>query len=93
MTYEKEYRKALIKCGYRYRDMLDNDKWDYVELSVFVDDFIESSEKGAPVPKMCRWLGYIQGVLIENGLTSIEAERDWTRPLFEPLDNHGDTNV
>lgn len=35
-----------------------------------------------PIDKLSRWLGYIQGVLIERGLTTVQEERDFSRPLF-----------
>lgn len=35
-----------------------------------------------PIDKLSRWLGYIQGVLIERGLTTVQRERDFSRPLF-----------
>lgn len=37
--------------------------------------------------KANRWLGFVQGVLIAGGATSIEEERDHTRPHFHSL--HG----
>ena len=35
-----------------------------------------------PIDKLSRWLGYIQHYIISNGLTSVEAERNFSRPLF-----------
>jgi len=37
---------------------------------------------GLPIDKLSRWLGYIQGVIIERNLTTIQTERDFSRPLF-----------
>lgn len=34
------------------------------------------------VDKMSRWVGFIQGILYNNGITTIEAERDFCRPLY-----------
>jgi len=34
------------------------------------------------VDKLSRWLGFIQAVIIINGYSSIEAERNITRPWF-----------
>jgi hypothetical protein len=34
------------------------------------------------IDKKSRWLGFIQGVLIVHGITSIEKERNITRPWF-----------
>jgi len=39
-----------------------------------------------PKDKTGRWLGYVQCILIEvEGVTTIEDERDYTRPLFHEL--------
>lgn len=81
------YYLALHKCAERYRDML-------IEAATYTDDplwrfnmeFMFACRDRLPLMKLNRWLGYIQGVLIERGHTTVEAERDWTRPLFRPLD-------
>lgn len=38
-----------------------------------------------PTDKMHRWLGFVQGVLIAQQFTTVDAERDFTRPLFHSL--------
>ena len=38
---------------------------------------------GMNVSKYSRWLGFIQGCLISSGRTTVEAERDRTRPWFK----------
>lgn len=79
------YHDALLKCAERYRDMMmERERGSAVWK--FNEEFMAGCRDGMPVPKLCRWLGYIQGVLIERGLTTVGAERDWTRPLFRPLD-------
>jgi hypothetical protein len=88
------YHAALHKCAERYRVMLQEHSWPgKIDLAVFNIEFMTGCRDGIPIPKLCRWLGYIQGVLIANGATTVEAERDWTRPLFRPIDfpeNEGD---
>lgn len=83
---ELEYREALGKCIKRYIDMnrmyQDSRGWS---LDKFMYLFVENLDT-YPVTKLSRWLGYIQGVLIERGRTTVEIERDWTRPLFRPLE-------
>lgn len=37
---------------------------------------------GFSVDKFSRWLGFIQGILIIRGLTTVQAERDITRSWF-----------
>lgn len=32
--------------------------------------------------KAGRWLGFVQGLMIERGLTTVHVERDFTRPYF-----------
>jgi len=35
-----------------------------------------------PYDKTGRWIGFIQGILAAQGLLNIQAERDFTRPMF-----------
>jgi hypothetical protein len=35
-----------------------------------------------PIDKTSRWLGFVQGILVIRGFTSVQAERDFSRPLF-----------
>ena len=37
--------------------------------------------------KANRWLGFVQGMLTVAGLIQVDAERDYTRPLFHAI--HG----
>ena len=93
---ELSYYRSLAVCGLRYRTMLydfihDSDwksvkREDATKLLRFLEDFIKGIEDELPLMKLNRWLGYIQGVLISWGVTTVEAERDFTRPLFRPLD-------
>lgn len=39
-------------------------------------------DKTMPYGKLCRWLGFIQGILCVSGVTTTQAERDFTRPIF-----------
>jgi len=41
--------------------------------------------KHMPLDKLARWTGYIQGSLIAEGVTTIDKERDRTRPIFTPF--------
>lgn len=40
------------------------------------------TDETMPLDKINRWVGFVQGVLAANGLLSVAAERDRTRPLF-----------
>lgn len=44
---------------------------------------INLKEQTITYDKANRWVGFIQGVLIANGITTVENERDYTRPLFQ----------
>lgn len=78
--WETKYYDAIFKCVERYREMAS--KNEFFDLVVFLSEF----EGGIPLTKLNRWLGYVQGVLIERKATTVEEERNWTRPLFRPLD-------
>jgi hypothetical protein len=87
------YRDALLKCADRYLGMATpgGDLYEFLEEfhhKIDGEPYGRFTERGDPNPllKLNRWLGYIQGVLIESGITTVEAERDWTRPLFRPID-------
>lgn len=100
-----QYYDALSKCGERYRDMLSvyidqNEYWgwtahptstDAKELKSFIAEFIAGCANQMPLMKLNRWLGYIQGSLIQWKITSVQVERDWTRPLFRPMDYDDET--
>jgi hypothetical protein len=87
-----EYYEALRKCGERYNGMVTYIDWEYEgdeELFEFVQEFRGGVQNRLPLMKLNRWLGYIQGCLIDRGHTTVQAERDWTRPLFRSL-NYGE---
>lgn len=43
-----------------------------------------------PIDKTSRWLGFVQGCLAMRGLSSVDTERDVSRPLFhEAYKNEG----
>jgi len=65
--------------GYPEPVQEDNPGTGWNHLSWMLDQ-IPSLEFG----KACRWLGFVQGILIGQGLTTVEAERDFTRPFFKP---------
>jgi len=77
-VWTRRYYDAILACVWRYREMAVN----MPDLLTFLDEFT----RDVPIVKLSRWLGYVQGVLVERGKTTVQAERDWTRPLFRPLD-------
>jgi hypothetical protein len=76
------YYQALEACVERYEAMSHQDP----DLLEFLSEFRIGIQNKLPLMKLNRWLGYIQGVLIERKRTTVQAEREWTRPLFKPLD-------
>lgn len=73
-----QYREAIRLCLDRYEQMAqENPLKPSHFLLTFIDEF-RSVLDTYPLTKLNRWLGYIQGVLIERGDTTVEAERDWT---------------
>jgi hypothetical protein len=47
------------------------------------DMLLHETTQHYSLDKKSRWLGFIQAVLILNGITTIEAERNRTRPWFK----------
>ena len=100
-SHSSKYYYSLLRCGWRYRSLLetyivDNDYWSWqeartsrdeaIKLKSFIQEFLDGCRDNLPLMKLNRWLGYIQGSLIQWRITSVEAERNWTRPLFKNLD-------
>lgn len=77
---ETAYYDAIDKCIERYTEMAD--RYAHTDLLLFLKDF----GRDVPLYKLNRWLGYVQCALIERHVTTVRIERDWTRPLFRPLD-------
>ena len=46
------------------------------------EPMVRDDGQGMAVDKYSRWLGFIQGCLIMHGVTTVNAERDRTRPWF-----------
>lgn len=88
---EDQYYTALEICINRYADMLNQ----YGGIATidsdlqFIDTFNQGLADRLPLMKLNRWIGFIQGTVIRLGLTTVENERDFTRPLFRPLDFGG----
>jgi hypothetical protein len=78
MSWVDNYYAAIFTCVERYRTMAEG----MPDVLAFLDEF----KRNVPIVKLSRWLGYVQGVLIERGKTTVTAERDTTRSLFRPLD-------
>lgn len=46
-----------------------------------------------PDLKIGKWLGYIEGVLISNNLTTVNAEREFSREYYHEHYNELDINI
>ena len=58
---------------------------DLVEQALSLAEYAPSHLHEIDEGKANRWLGFVQGVVIAGGLTTVQAERDFTRPLFHAL--------
>lgn len=74
------YYHSILTCADRYKDMAQQHGCQDLL------DFLEEFNRDVPLLKIDRWLGYVQGVLIERKITTVTEERDWTRKYFRPLD-------
>ena len=59
----------------------DNHPFSLHNLRWMCNTIIEHGETW-PIDKVGRWLGYIQAGMIMHELTSVNTERDFSRPLF-----------
>lgn len=48
-------------------------------------DQIKKNADTWPSDKLNRWLGFVQGILVLHGITTVEDERKRTRPIFHTL--------
>lgn len=77
------YRDMLKSKGATARDCTqDGDPTSLDHLLWMCEHCLKniSDASGMSVDKFSRWMGYIQGVLVCKGLTTVEAERNTTRP-------------
>lgn len=86
MMDNERYYAALVSCGVRYFNMIVHDENRDEDLMEFIKLFLKGCADKLPLMKLNRWLGYIQGTLIAQNYTTVQEERDWTRPYFRPLD-------
>lgn len=79
---EGRYLQTIKGVVQRYQTIGTRD----AELERFMAEIVAGCQSGLPSSKLNRWLGYVQGVLIERGFLTVAEERDATRPVFRPLD-------
>ncbi len=76
----------LIRAHYfmirRYRSIIEGRNFKDEE---FLLNFCDSALSIANPDKLSRWIGYIQGVLIERGILDTKFERDVSREIYKPI--------
>jgi hypothetical protein len=88
--------KAALALFTRYRDLIVERQ---AEMAVDVTDcapehliklcneVIENHQR-YPFDKLCRWMGFVQGVLAAQGIIQVETEREFSRPLLHAIHNY-----
>jgi hypothetical protein len=85
--------KAVLALFTRYRDMIVERK---AEMTVEVKDCgpehliklcneVIDNHQRYPFDKLCRWMGFVQGVLAFQGIIQVEQEREFSRPLLHAI--------
>jgi len=97
---------AHLKLSQRYLDMINLDFERRHSLNISLEDPINEKEKIYlmlmtisdnvlcwPPDKSSRWLGYCQYYMINKGYTTVNKERDYSRPLFHDAYNKLGYNI
>jgi len=74
--------EAHLKLIKRYKKMIGSNRNEEDENIYKMLLTLQENIKIFPSDKSSRWLGYIQRYLIEQKLTTVQEERDFSRPLF-----------
>lgn len=51
------------------------------------------NDNSLPEDKISRWIGFVQGVMTMKGYTTVNTERDFSRPLFHKVYNDNDIAI
>jgi len=86
--FDRNYKSPLIKVHKslisRYTEMLKTKQ--YVNGEIRISKMLKTLEENINSwsdDKTSRWIGFIQYFMIENNFTTVDAERDFSRPLFK----------
>lgn len=89
---DKEH-KVLAALFARYMNMIYSN-WDSLfsefdkcgpdDLYILCNEVVVNG-KLYPADKMHRWLGFVQGILCVKGITNVDEEREFSRPLLHSL--------
>ncbi len=66
----------------RYKSIIENKNLDDKE---FLVNFCNTAQTLTNPDKLSRWLGYIQGILIERKIIDTDFERDVSREIYKPI--------
>jgi hypothetical protein len=76
----KEVTKLLFE---RYRNMIAANSYSFqCDSTLWLCEKALQRVDEWPIDKTSRWLGFVQATVIAKGLTTIEEERNFSRPLF-----------
>ena len=76
-----KYLELLNSLGYSPCNMSTTDYYHRSHLAWMLLQVRDNNVQS--VTKKHRWLGFVQGVLCQQGLLSVEEERNWTRDIFK----------
>jgi hypothetical protein len=51
------------------------------------NEVIENHQR-YPFDKLCRWMGFVQGVLATQEIIQVEVEREFSRPLLHAIHDY-----
>jgi hypothetical protein len=88
--------KAVLVLFTRYRDLIvkhqsemtsDVKDCDPEHLIRLCNEVIENHQR-YPFDKLCRWMGFVQGVLATQEIIQVEVEREFSRPLLHAIHDY-----
>lgn len=95
MANDKETKVAKIMFE-RYQNVISDNAEQFIGLPSkcraphllrLCDEVIKHGDQ-YPFDKLCRWMGFIQGILAIQGLIDVDVERKWSRPILHSLHEH-----
>lgn len=66
----------------RYQNIIEKQNFDD---KIFLLNFCEKSLEIKNPDKLSRWVGFIQGTLIERDVINVTFERDLSRQIYKPI--------
>lgn len=82
-----ERYKSILSASCQF-DLPEQDKCSRTHLISLCDVAITGiNDETMHYGKLCRWLGFIQGIMCASGLITVDGERDFTRPIFKENEN------